>query len=59
MKIIKGVRDELEKEVLRVLISDATSEEMDAAIERLMPAGKLKLVMNHTPKLSDLEESSR
>ncbi len=49
MKIIPGNRRALEKSVLKTLMTPtATSEELDAAVNKLRPTGVLKLVCSET-----------
>jgi hypothetical protein len=44
MKVINGNRRALEKEVVHVLMSDANNAQIDAMIDKLKPAGRLRLV---------------
>ena len=45
MKIIQGNRSVLEQRVLKTLISPiSTSKDLDEAVERLKPAGTLRLI---------------
>lgn len=50
MKLIKGNRRLLELEVLKTLMSPATSEEIDIAIAKLKPQGQLRLVSSKLNK---------
>ena len=44
MKVIKGQREKLEQEVIRLLVTSADSKKIDEGIARLDPKGNLKLV---------------
>ncbi len=50
LELVKCNRRKLEKAVLRTLISPtASSVELDEAVARLKPTGKLKLATNEKP----------
>jgi hypothetical protein len=50
LKIIPCDRTDLEKEVIRTLMSPtATPRELDEAVERLSPAGKLRMISSQKP----------
>ena len=44
MKVINGQRRGLEKDIVRLLMSDADESFIDKVLDKLKPAGQLKLV---------------
>ncbi len=45
MKVIKGQREKLEQEVIRLLVTSTDSKKIDEGIVRLAPKGDLQLVL--------------
>jgi hypothetical protein len=58
MKVIKGQRRELEKDIVRLLMSDTDESTIDSALERLKPAGQLKRVTDQQLSKSQLAPQS-
>ena len=58
MKVINGNRKALEQEVLSLLMRETDETIMDAALDKLRPAGQLRLVTSQEPEIPPLSQKS-